>query len=367
MLQKIIFCFILTFAIIAKAEDTISISNVKISAAGANAAATRATAVEKGQIKAFFELVKLHFPNSLDKANIISSEKILNSVESFELSDEKRSATNYFAKMTVRFNKSTIENLLQVSDADYVENSFTEEAIARAPQETDEAPAMDSLIVPIYEKDGQIYWLDDENPWHAFWQEKLKSSHDNKFVLPIGDLEDLSLLNKDSLSKNLIDLSPLLERYNINNIALLKLKISENNKAELSLDYINRFYRAWQHHDFAAINNGDLNNIIAQYYNEIIRFKFNNNQSFADSLQTRDPKTIAVDFPIRKLSDWADLEQTLARFKFISIEIKEVSLENYSFNLTYTIDFEKLKLILYENNFSLKEQGKNHYLMERSQ
>ena len=363
MFQKIIFLLVFTFAVFTRAEDTISISNIKISAAGANAAATRAIAIEKGQIKAFSELVKLHFPKALNKAATINSAKILNTVESFELSDEKRSATNYFAKMSVIFNKSQVETLMKTFNADYVENTPIKQQDPIS-LEVDEAPAMDSLIVPIYEKNGQVYWLDDESPWYNLWQEKLKLANSNKFVLPIGDLEDLSLLNKDTLSKNLIDLSVLLERYNINNIALLKLKIIEDNTASLSIDYINRFHRSWQHHNFAEISDIDINHIINKYYNEAINFKFNSNQSFAESLQNTDPKTILVSFPIRKISDWEDLEQTLASFKFISIEIKEVSLENYSFNLTYSVDFNKLEHILHENNLFLKPQGKNHYIME---
>lgn len=371
MPYKIITALLFTFfSFFAIADEVIIIKDVKISASDKNSSLARNNAIEKGQIRSFHELVKLHYPNATHKANKIREEQIFNTIESFELADEKRSSTHYFAKISVRFSKSQVEKLMTDLGGKFAEaaqpNIAVEPALNTQPISAS-LPTMDSLIMPIFEQDGTSYWFDDENTWLNFWQKKLAHSTSTQFTLPIGDLEDIAIINKTILNKNIIDLSPLFGRYGINNIALVKLKRSENDSQpnfSLQVDYINRFNSSWQQHIFPQISNSDINFIMMQYYQEIQKFSFNSGQTFADSLVTKEPQTIIIDFPIKQISDWLALEQVLANIKYVTqIELERVNLHAYRFNLTYNIELEKLHNLLRSYNFILQDAEDGRYAL----
>ena len=359
-------------SITSYATEILNIKNIKISAAAKNATIARNLAIENGQVKAFYELVKLHYPAALNKIDKLNQTEIFNTIEGFELSEEKRSSTQYFAKMSVNFNDKNLTKIMNELGARYKE--YTEPKSIEKDTETQikpqtevDTPRLNSLIIPVFEKDGQAYWFDDENTWLTFWQKKLLDSTDNQFTLPIGDLEDFSFLNKTMISKNIIDLAPLFERYNVNNIAILKLKIIDDmqgNNIALQVNYINRFNPSWQQHDFLNLQEEDLNSALLNYYTQLQDYKFNKTQDFINSLDTVAPKTITINFSIENLLSWIELEHNLSNVKFITnVELKEMNLKNYLFNLTYNIEFDNLQKLLLKHQLVLEDDGENNYTL----
>lgn len=376
MLNKIIILLLTTLiSSITLANDVLIIKNVKISASNKNAGLARTEALEKGQLKAFQELVKLYYPNVAGKAINFTEAEIFNTVEGFKLSKEQRSSTNYFAQMTVKFSKEQIEKLMNNIGGNFSNNQIKEEEQNEIIQKetiveenkTDDSMsiAMDTLLIPLLEENGTINWFDDENKWLEFWHNKSKNTTSNKFTLPIGDLEDISLLNENILNKNLIELASLYEKYSINNIALLKLKINDSNleqKYSLSVDYINRFSHSWQHCNFPAIEKTELSSVMQEYYQEMLKFQFKTTESFSDSLTTIKPQIITIDFPIEHISDWTTLEQILSNIKYISnINLEIISTKYYRFSLTYIVELEKLNEILKSYKLKLQDEYNGRY------
>jgi hypothetical protein len=376
MFHKIIIAFLIVcYSFVALADEVLIIKNVKVSASDKNASLARNIAIEKGQIRSFAELVKLYYPDASDRATKFSDAQIFNTVEGFELLEEKRSASNYFAKMNVKFSRKQVDKLMSGLGANFSTKAVKqEEVIIRSEPEIESvpvmvaAPAMDTLVVPVFESNEMLYWFDDENIWLNFWQEKLKHVTSNQFTLPLGDLEDISLLNKNILNKNIIDLSSLFERSGVNNIALLKLKLIDHDNQQhyiLSVDYINRFSHAWQQYTFSGSGNAkDSKTSMSEYYQEMLKFQFNASQSFADSLATIAPQSIIVDFPIKQILDWSALEQILTSQKYITnVELERINFNNYRFSLTYNIKFEKLHELLNRYNFILQESQDGRYAL----
>ena len=257
MFHRILLIFsIVLFSYVAIANEVYIIKNVKISGNNKTASIARNMAIEKGQLKAFDMLVKLHYPAAVNKLSKLNKDKILDTVEGFELSEEKRSATNYLAKLKVKFNREDVNKLMNSLGAVFTEApkkvQLEEEQITPESAKSSEAiqaPPTDSsntitLIVLIFEQEDRYYGLGDENIWSDLWSKSLEKKANAKFILPIGDLEDLAMLNRDVLKKNLIDLAPLFDRYNVNNLAICRvIDQSQDSMHHLSLqvDYINKF------------------------------------------------------------------------------------------------------------------------------
>jgi hypothetical protein len=375
MLHKIIsILFIILISNASLADDVLIIKNIKTSASNKNATLARNQALEKGQIKAFQELVKIYYPNAEKKASSFTESQIFNTVEGFKLSKEKRSATNYYVQMTVKFSKSHVNSLMNNFGAVFTNNQINQDEITDTRVEKEELQeveakpkAMNSLLIPVLEENNITYWIEDENKWLTFWQEKLKTSGSNQFTLPIGDLEDISLLNENMLNKNIIDLSSLYDKYSINNIALVKIKVNENESDHdfsLSLNYLNRFNHSWQEYTFPITDKEELNAAMQQYYQEMFKFKFKATDNSSNPLSIRELQTIIVDFPIENISDWSNLEQILSNITPITnVSLEKINLKYYRFSLTYIIEFEELNNILRNYRLTLQNEYNGRFVL----
>lgn len=404
MYFKIFFTCILLFAHITQAaSDVYIIKNIKISANNKVASSARSEAVENGQLRAFTGLVKLHYPDALSKIKSIDKEDILSLVESFELSNERRSATRYMAVLRVRFSRSHVDQLMDSMGA-----SFTEASITKRPIESDKIdnsvnneieipqavvpingssiaqedsqpqvvlnPTLVTLVIPVFIEDNQEYWLDeDKNLWFKFWKNKLANENSAKFVLPLGDLEDLILLNKKITQKNLIDLAPLFDKYNVNNIAVYTLKDSGDGNghlSSLSVEYINKFYYSWQHHKFISFAAEDTNNLLTKSYEMSSAFDFSDNkyQDNDVNFQEIKPYKIEIEFHIEKISDWISFKNLLSDIRYISeIKLDKMTIKQYNFSCVANISIENLKELFKKYNYLLEEQdGKFNLLKDYS-
>ncbi len=384
MLIRLAFSLILFFTVYAQANEVYVIKNIKISSSNKSANIARNDAIEAGQLKAFRGLVKLHYPDAQNKVSKINKDDIFSLVESYELSEEKRSATNYYAKLKVKFSRFHVDKLMKSLGATFSESSAptknTEAAAALedpkpivAASETviPSAPLLTTLVVPVFIKDSKDYWFDDDNLWLSTWQKHKQSSN---FVLPLADLEDITLINKEIINKNLIDLAPLLEKYNVNNIAIYSfedIEEGQNHRATLKINYINKHHYSWQTYHFKDVFGTDLSKLLNSGYNEAQVFKFDSNLDtcckVVNDLVTVEPKVITIDFPVEKISDWLNLQQILKTITYVSdIRLEKMSITNYRFFLTINISVAEFKDLLNKYGFRLDEQNNNLFLLTKN-
>ena len=369
---------------ISSASNVYVVKNVKISATDKTASVARNIAIEKGQIRAFQELAKQHYHAAVNKTASLGNQAILNVVEGFELSEERRSATNYFAKLNVRFNREQVDELMKKLGASYTEAAIKEKVAKEESLQAEEihshlpvstgGATLVSLVVPVFEQNGKHYWFEEDNIWLNFWHKKLLGKTNEKFILPVGDLEDLALLNKNILTKNLIDLSDIFEKYSVNNIILLRLNADHESEqmhhVTLQINYLNKFHHSWQQHNFTELEGSDLTPLLAQYHEELQQFQFNSNQDhlvkITDDLAMIPAQTIIVEFLIEKLSDWVQLEQVLAKIKYITkVDLQEINSRNYHFALTHNIELSDLKTLLAKYKFILQEKNEKLFTITK--
>lgn len=373
MIIRFIFSFILLASIYAGANDFYVIKNIKISSSNRSASIARNQAVEDGQMKAFRGLVKLHYPEAESKINTIDREDIFSLVESYELSDEKRSATMYYAKLKVRFSRAHVDKLMKsigvrFSGTISKRGDFREEdkiMPVLAPTNKVKAPALTTLAIPVFIQDNHYYWLEDDNAWLDIWQEHKLS---NKFVLPLVDIEDLRIINKNIISKNLIDLSSLLEKYNVNNIAIYNLedvKDGKNHRISLKVNYINKYHYSWQTHHFTDDAGSNISQLLNVAYDKAQKFNFDNSEG-ANKFMSVAPQIISVDFPVNKISDWLNLQEILKSITYISdVQLEKMTIQNYYFSFTSMISIDDLKVLFEKYGFSLEEQNNDNFILTR--
>jgi hypothetical protein len=376
MLYRTCFFILIFLSFSAWSVEVYNVKNIKISASDKNAKLARDLALEKGQLKAFQILVKQHYPKALEAALSLDDPDIIDLVVSFQLSEERRSTTNYFAKLDVKFNRDQTDKLMHKLGASFDStniqplNEKSENSKINLPANLT-SPTLTTLLVPIFEQYDRTYWFDEENTWLNFWQNRLHSS--SKFILPVGDLEDIKLLNKHISNKNIIDLDPLLSRYNADNIAIVKLSSLENHPTahfSLQLNYINKYHPAWQKQSFADLEGDKANDLFKKAAGEIEQFNFRSSQGYLsnnNSFAITEPHNISIDYSIEKLSDWVDLEKILTTTSYVNkLTLHTINSYQYQFSLTYNISFVDLQALLKSYNFTLQERGENKFLLMRN-
>ena len=191
--------------------DLYTVSNIPISAELATAKEARSAAIQNGETDAFWVLMKkMVAPENLQLVQMPPEEEIVNWVQHVSLANEKTTATKYMANLTVRFYENKIQDFLTAHQIPFL---------------AQELPS--AVVVPVWEKDGKLFVLDEQNPLYAYLRNHGVSGKDDKIVVPAGDLEEMVLAREGIENQDREALKKLAEKYETESV--LVLVVSENN------------------------------------------------------------------------------------------------------------------------------------------
>lgn len=177
-----------------------TIENIESDVTDESAVKAREKALLEGQRKALELLLQRLSGTSTSWETEIKSLKdsdISNLVADFEVTQEKSSTVRYIATLTYRFKLHAINELL-----------------ARFGIIPHERSIPSLLIIPILKIGTKQYLWEDENVWRMLWQEGTLSSSNIPLRIPLGDLEDIQILDSSqAMALNLPALDQMAERY----------------------------------------------------------------------------------------------------------------------------------------------------------
>lgn len=199
--------FLLVFPHLANAED-FTVRNIHTEATGQTATEARQRAMSEAEKKGFQKLIaRLSDEKTANQLLETKKHAISLMVQGVELNNEKISSTSYAADVTLSFSPDQIRTLLPSDSNPVSTNNST------IPPTT--------LILPIFTQDGRTTLLDRNNPWWHAWNSTEINNKDVKFVLPLGDLEDISLASLSAArSGDYSRLQRMAEKYHANRIVV---------------------------------------------------------------------------------------------------------------------------------------------------
>ncbi len=190
-----------------------------------SASAARDLALAAGQRRAFERLIaRLVVESEQERLPALGDQAIFDLVRGIEVADEKTSSTRYLAALTVSFKRGQVRDLLR-----------------RHGLRFSETPGRAVLVLPVLERRGITYLWDDFNPWRDAWRQRPKREALVPVVLPIGDLEDVTLISADeAISADPEALARIMGRYDVSDllIAFASLKVDPSDqrfRMEISL------------------------------------------------------------------------------------------------------------------------------------
>ena len=213
----IVFAFLFLNSSLAL-SDMYAVHNMHVDFTADNATSAREQGLNDAQEKAFYKMLeRLTLFKDMESLPVLTNEDILNLVQDFSVSNEKTSSVRYIADVDVQFDPQAIQTFFQEYQVPYV-TSVAEK----------------SVILPIFRsssKDKPLLWK-DTNLWAQALARASKTSDLVPFVVPLGDLDDMSVISEDNLSEEMsLNILPLLSRYQANQALIIELTVLKDENA----------------------------------------------------------------------------------------------------------------------------------------
>lgn len=183
------------------------VRDVKVEATAQDAVAARELAIEQGQRQALAQLLERLTAGGTIPPDV-GQLPVADLVSSLEVLDETVGPTSYAATLDVAFDREAVDAVLD------------ERGIAYADIAADPV-----VVVPLWQTGSGLRLWDSDNAWRAAWDRALDPDALVPFVVPLGDLQDLALLNPDQAARaDRAALTALAERYGTDAAVVARLE-----------------------------------------------------------------------------------------------------------------------------------------------
>ena len=338
--------FIYLLPINALSNDIFSIDTISVDRLADNATIARGQALANAQERALDKILKRithsSHHNSLPE---VSSDDMALLVKSYKIRNERISKGRYRADIQVSFVPEYIRNLLKDSGIKYTEKVKPK-----------------TLLIPVMHKNGKVHIWGRENVWKdAIAKTAADSGMLTEFIMPLGDIEDMALINHQKLqSNNPEDFKAISERYNAPDVTILNayyvenssnneviLRIVTNNIGSINSSNIANFSSLISESDKDYFLVSAASDIIKRLENEWKSDIANNNKSL----------DITVISYYDNIKEWVEIRKLLSHAMFLKdVNINSISSEEAHINLSYDGNLDSLLVKLNEHNLYIIEE-----------
>jgi hypothetical protein len=192
---------------LALSDNVFTVKNINVDVTSSSAADARENAFNNAQLLAFEELINRVLPEELIQSfemPELSTVSLL--VKDYEITEEKLSSVRYIGTYTFRFKEDKVKEFLDQSGMYYTD-------VGSKP----------ILVIPFFQTATHtLLWNRDENPWLQAWSRNNNLQGLVPFVVPIGDLEDVSTISDNGLIAYDHDaMQNMVSRYNAGEASLI--------------------------------------------------------------------------------------------------------------------------------------------------
>ncbi len=183
------------------------VSDVRAQASAADAVEAQVLAIEKGQRDGLRTLLR---QLAGDGAPGVSGLSIQDYVVSFEVLSEEVGPTSYGATLAVTYDRRAVDQLLNRGGSGGT-------TVAR-----EELPP--AVVVPVWETGAGTRLWEADNAWKQAWDQAVDNNAVARFVVPLGDLQDLAAVDAQrALQGDQAALQNLAQRYGADTVVVARL------------------------------------------------------------------------------------------------------------------------------------------------
>ncbi len=211
MIKKILLVLFLIFMVGTVWADMYLADPIAVQADGDNPVQAKQLALEHAQRQSFAQVLRRLMGRDLFTQEMPISD-IVNLVQDVSIQNEKNTAQTYWATVRVRFQPDAVRNFLNAHNQSYLKS---------------DPPSF--LVIPVQIQGTEIVGLEDENSFYQLLRSKENLSDFYQMVLPVGDLDEMVMVNRALRSKQYDDLLPLTNRYGTEAVLIVFASAKGNN------------------------------------------------------------------------------------------------------------------------------------------
>ncbi len=338
----------LGFGAPASAGDVFTITRVSVDAKAESATAARDIAVQAGERRALERLMKrLTLKEDWGRLPSIDGPTAQSMVRSFQVANERRSATHYLATLSVRFQAGAVRSLLSARGIPF-----------------SESPARAAVLVPILtDETGDRLW-DEGNTWTAAWALTDLENGLTPMVVPLGDIADMTTLTvQQALSGDRPALAAMAARYRADKVIIAHASVGDE-PGSLSSRFVTYPVGGAAPKTWSGRENG-AGSLGTAAYRLASRFidKAEADWKRESIVRSGERAVLSASVAYRSLGEWQTIRRRLARIPLIkNITIVAVSTEGAQVELDYVGTVDTLDLNLAQHNLSLTDLDGYWYL-----
>lgn len=334
----VIFCMAFAFTSpVQAASDVFEVRNVVVDVTDQSATLAREKALQQGSRAAFRRLLeRLTLIRDRDRLPRLEQDEIASFVRDFAVSDEKTASKRYLARLSYRFKRDDVRNLLKDFNLQFAET-----------------PSKPALILPVYQAAGAIALWDDPNPWREAWARVVELEGLVPLVRPQGDLADVGSIGPEqAIQGDRERLQAIADRYGTGDVIVAYAQLRLD--AAVARQRLEVFVTRYGNHpepltmrlDYSQSESETVDGLLSRV--AIGVGDYIENQWKEDNLlKLNRPNIIAIAIPIIGIKDWLVVQERLKGVALIrKTELVLLSLDEARVNLHYVGDPEQLQVSL---------------------
>ena len=340
-MKKIVFVLALMCLSFSALADVYAVHNIHVDTTAENATKAKEQGIAAAQEKAFYKMLeRLTLVKDLDSLPVLSTEDILNLVRDFSVSHEKTSSVRYIADVDVQFNANAVQNFFQTNRLPYV-NVVAEK----------------SLIFPVYRTPDEVLLWKDANPWATALSNVASSSDLVPLVVPLGDVDDMKVINEDNLAQEEnLNIASLLKRYHCKNALIADFAfLAQGNIVHVK---VRPFHGEKAQLDTIEITepiDAQMNVVLKRIAQRVVSLL---EQSWREKNAVRfdDPVQVEINVHIQDLAEWLEIRKQLDKITLIKqYVVKSLRPDKAEIEMFYVGEFDTIKSILQKDNLYIIE------------
>ncbi|MEO1089438.1 MAG: DUF2066 domain-containing protein [Pseudomonadota bacterium] len=335
----------------AFAQGRYSVSGVQVEASAADAVQAQVIALEEGQRRGLRQLVERLAAESGAAPPSTGGLAIEDYVSSFEVLSETVGPTSYAATLAIAYRPGAVDGLFRSSGT----------AVA--------APAAEpTVLVPVWASGNSLLLWERENVWKETVDRSVAPDGLVRFTVPLGDLQDLSLLSADAAARgDAVALQSLAARYGTRDVVVATLSGSAAPGGELVVDA--QRYGASPEPPYRAVvqrNPGEPLEASLQRAVAAMQATYDQRQREASTVPVGPRSQVVVVAPVGDLGSWGQLyTQINALAEVEASTLTRFTRREATLDLQVVGGVERLQATLGRSGWSLIEEPGTGWRLQR--
>lgn len=307
------------------------------------AAKTRGVALaQQNALQALIEKITLR--DDYDRLPEVDATVVQQTIRDYAISEEKFGGGRYVAKLTVRFNRQAVRDLLRLRKVPIAET------VSRP-----------LVVLPVYRTAGSVLLWDDPNPWYEAWANRSLPEGLLPMNVPLGDYSDVAVISADqALNGNEERLAAIAEKYDAIGtlVTVAALEIDPRSGVPSIQVSMSRFGKADSGRTFVRSFSAEQGGEVASLLKEAVEALIIRAEEDwkRDNLQRATGRQrISIHVPLRSLSNWLTVRQRLSQVSpIIAMKLVRMSVKEALVDLEYSGGPDQLRLSMAQSDLDLE-------------